>query len=359
LKKIFIYSNSNFSSNKFRIALHDYINNHGISCVLKTGRPSFKGLFSRDSFLFERRLSPILDIISMIQICAILTCAKRGSEHVFFSAKLSFVSAISSLILTLLGFNRRLHFVIEGLGQLEFWGGTMILKLFIRFVLNTLVERGSKVSFLNPDDWTFFVLNGLKVSSNIMLAGPVGLPEDLIKSATIKGGRRLTKNVIRLVFCSRFIANKGILEFIEFCNEINFKKSALYLANGFDSLFEDKCASDIDKFVGHVYFNREFRDELRAGDVLFLLSSREGFPMIVQESLVLGVPVIAINVPGSNVAVLQNVNGVLIDNVTINHLKEALDIVEANYLRFSGNGRHLAASWFSQLHFINGAGINV
>ena len=133
----------------------------------------------------------------------------------------------------------------------------------------------------------------------------------------------------------------------------------MYLANGFDSLFEDKCASDIDKFVGHVYFNREFRDELRAGDVLFLLSSREGFPMIVQESLVLGVPVIAINVPGSNVAVLQNVNGVLIDNVTINHLKEALDIVEANYLRFSGNGRHLAASWFSQLHFINGAGINV
>jgi len=112
------------------------------------------------------------------------------------------------------------------------------------------------------------------------------------------------------------------------------------------------------EFKGEVTNENEVNDIYKKSDILLLTSSREGFPMVIMEAMMQGVVPISTNVGGISEHVINNFNGVLIDEINPQEIVEKF-VEKVEYFsnnrsklkELSGNAYNYALGNFNRNNF--------
>ena len=117
---------------------------------------------------------------------------------------------------------------------------------------------------------------------------------------------------------SRILKNKGVLEFIQASNRLHkeFSGKCNYIICG-ESYKESKFYKTFKKelsnsSVTYLGFIDTLNSHIEDATCIVLPSYREGLSKVLLESLSIGRPIIATDVPGCNNLVINNKNGLLI-----------------------------------------------
>lgn len=137
-------------------------------------------------------------------------------------------------------------------------------------------------------------------------------------------------NDIVLVFVGRFVNFKGFHLVARAFNELSKFNVKLMLLGKKDSIHPTGL-SEYEEFalftnpnIIDVGFVSNVEDYLAIADIMVFPSVREGMPVCVMESLSMCVPVIVPNSRGSNVLVLDGNNGVILENLNVESICDAI-----------------------------------
>ena len=162
-------------------------------------------------------------------------------------------------------------------------------------------------------------------------------------------------NTNEILFASRLLKTKGILEFIESAKELNDKKYKFIIAGKLD--FENPdCISieqlrkwESDNYIKYLGEAENVRDLIRKSKIVVLPSYYKRSSKILIEAAACGKPVITTNHPGCRDAILPNKTGLLIPiknskelSIAINKLFESPKL----YKSMSKEARKLAIRKF-------------
>ena len=226
-----------------------------------------------------------------------------------------------------------------------------IIKIFVKISYKfALSHKRKKVIFQNKNDSSLITkICKLKSSEKTLINGS-GVDLEFYKP--------LEKdiNTNEILFASRLLITKGILEFIESAKELNDKKYKFIIAGKLD--FENPdCISieqlrkwESDNYIKYLGEAENVRDLIRKSKIVVLPSYYgEGLPKILIEAAACGKPVITTNHPGCRDAILPNKTGLLIPiknskelSIAINKLFESPKL----YKSMSKEARKLAIRKF-------------
>ena len=130
---------------------------------------------------------------------------------------------------------------------------------------------------------------------------------------------RSDKTDFTFVFIGRMVLDKGINELVEAFDRLSRERDevALRLVGRFEDELDPVLPQTKERIErnGKILFEgyqTDVRPYLVASDALVLPSYREGFPNVVLQAGAMGLPVIVTDVNGSDEAIEQGVNGVII-----------------------------------------------
>jgi glycosyltransferase involved in cell wall biosynthesis len=144
----------------------------------------------------------------------------------------------------------------------------------------------------------------------------------------------------RILYAGRLYALKGVLDLVKAVAPISRLHSIRLVLAG--ALHDPKYVKFLESEVrklgmqGIVEFRgilpqRALEEELRRSSVLVLPSYQETAPMVIQEAMASGLPVIATNVGGVRYQVVDGVTGYLIEPGDIDSLTSRIDHILSNY----------------------------
>lgn len=222
----------------------------------------------------------------------------------------------------------KIYCMIEGLGD-AFIKKALKFKL-AKFVLEhrykKILKFANCVFVLNKEDYEYFY-NLSKNSNNLELINGIGIDCDNYEQKAIE-------NFSSFFMAARLLKSKGVLAYLEVARKLKNHGLTFYLAGqDGDVTQEDLLPYIQDKsivYLGHLYSINEYLEK----STCFILPSpyREGMPRSILEAMAIGRPVIATNVPGCNIEVINDFNGYLIDvdDVTLNLEKAILQFINLN-----------------------------
>ena len=226
-----------------------------------------------------------------------------------------------------------------------------IIKVFVKISYKfALSHKRIKVIFQNKNDSSLITnICKLKSSEKTLIHGS-GVDLEFYKPLE----KDNNSNVV--LFASRLLITKGILEFIESAKELIDKKYKFTVAGKLD--FENPdCISieqlrkwESDNYIKYLGEAENVRDLIRKSKIVVLPSYYgEGLPKILIEAAACGKPVITTNHPGCRDAILPNKTGLLIPiknskelSIAINKLFESPKL----YKSMSREARKLAIKKF-------------
>ena len=123
-----------------------------------------------------------------------------------------------------------------------------------------------------------------------------------------------------VLFASRLLIHKGIIEFIDAAElikkkykNINFivagqidKNNPSFIEKDFLDKYEKK------KIIKYVGYYKNIKKLFKKSSILVLPSYREGSPKVIIEALSYGLPVIASDISGCKTLIKNNYNGILV-----------------------------------------------
>ena len=256
-------------------------------------------------FLIIRRVKP--DILHAITIKPILL---SGLVRIFYK-RLPFISSISGLGITFNspGFFSRVRLLIINIFyRLSFSGENLV----VIFQNNNDMQRIDK-------------LCNLSNSSKILIPGS-GVDLNLYKPENI-----IVKPPL-LLFASRLLISKGILEFVAAAKHI---KSARFVVVGMldedspDCVEKHRLQEWIDKGIIEYWGHKTNMNEIINKSSVVVLPSYygEGLPKILIEAAACGKPVITTDHPGCRDAIISNKTGILIPKKDPNSLIRSIKYI--------------------------------
>lgn len=138
-------------------------------------------------------------------------------------------------------------------------------------------------------------------------------------------------NHIILLFMSRFVAGKGIMELLDAFNKIRMlhPELSLHLAgDGSEKIAVEKKISELNlqknvKLPGYIK-GKEKAQELVNADIFILPSYSEGCPISLLEAMAAGLPVITTAVGGIPDIITEGENGILLANHTSSEIERGI-----------------------------------
>ena len=229
-----------------------------------------------------------------------------------------------------LRFYKKAAFVasISGLGYV-FISKNIILKiirpLVIIFYRFSLSNSPIKVIFQNKNDYSLITKScKLKPSETELIDGS-GVDLNFYKPLE----EHVESNVV--LFASRLLVSKGILEFVESASILKGKNYKFLVAGKLDYdnpdciSREDLIKWEADKNIKYIGEVSNVRDLIRNSKIVVLPSYYgEGLPKILIEASACGKPVITTDHPGCRDAILPNLTGLLIPVKDSNELSKAI-----------------------------------
>jgi glycosyltransferase involved in cell wall biosynthesis len=208
--------------------------------------------------------------------------------------------------------NVRIYNMVEGLG--DPFQPTNFKGKIIRTVVSNLYRRAFKYSdgvfFLNIHDREEFISRRIITKEKCILINGIGIDT----SKYIPDYEPQKEN--RVVYLSRLIKNKGIIEFCKIAQMTRkLRKDIFFDLYGSESQLS---VQDLGQYIDdqsityHGYTDKP--KEIIANSCFMVSTSyREGFPRIILEAMALGKPVIASNVIGNKDIVQDGITGCLVN----------------------------------------------
>jgi glycosyltransferase involved in cell wall biosynthesis len=206
---------------------------------------------------------------------------------------------------------------ITGLGHL-FTTDSLRSRLFRPIVLNaySLLFRSHlcHVVFQNSSQMNSFIAEGVARPNASTLIKGSGVSGDQFHPSM-----RIDHDIIRVLFASRLLREKGIGEFIHAARELGSDGSVVFTIAG--DIYPDNPTSltsqEVDElsgipgieYLGHV---DDMARLLAETDLAVLPSYAEGAPKIVIEAMAMGLPVVVSDIPGCRDMVEDGENGILV-----------------------------------------------
>jgi glycosyltransferase involved in cell wall biosynthesis len=123
-------------------------------------------------------------------------------------------------------------------------------------------------------------------------------------------------DIKRFITVGRLSIEKGNLRLIRLLSKLTFDYTYTIIGDGNekDAVFREAKALGVMDKINHISFTNDVNKYISEHDVFLQGSYVEGFPNAVLESCVVGVPVIAFNVPGGTKEIIKNgINGFLVE----------------------------------------------
>jgi len=170
------------------------------------------------------------------------------------------------------------------------------------------------------------------------------------------------EKIVRLLFPSRMLRDKGVLEYIEAAKSIrnDVQDNALFILAGVCDednpavIRADELTSilkDENGYIEWIGHQKNMFEVYKSSDIVVLPSYyREGIPKALIEATAVGRPIITTAMPGCRECVINGYNGLLIPPKNIAELARAmLTLIQDNNMRleFGVNSRKLAEQQFS------------
>jgi glycosyltransferase involved in cell wall biosynthesis len=273
-------------------------------------------------------INPFVDIANTFRLSRQLRALDLDLVFSYFSKPVVF-GTFAAVIARI---KRRIG-MLEGLGYFfsPYPSGDKLKIKIVRYILVLLYRLSfpflERIIFLNPDD-----KEDLLIHYNIN-----------VKSVSILGGIGVNLNnypysppkisQVSFIFVGRFLAEKGIHEFIAAARKIKEKYPLVdfYMLGGLDEEnpggltaleLSRLTQSGVVHHAGHV---EDVLPWLKKSSVFVLPSHREGVPRSTQEALAVGRPVITTDVPGCRETVLDGINGFLVEPLSPDDLVNKME----------------------------------
>ena len=278
---------------KYRNSIYNSFNNHYEWKIDRKKILDFSGVFKLKNIIRNINQNDILHIFTL----------KSGIYYVLASI-----------------FHQRRYKVIisiTGLGYLFSRNKIIkIVRLLIRPVLIYLFNRNvDYLIFQNKQDSNLFI-KYIKFKNKTAIIRGSGINT---KKFELKE-KNYHKEEIKILMCNRLLKDKGIEKYFKLSKKLrNSKNLNFYLAGEIDpgnpASYTKKDIQDLISINNVKYLgNLDVENKLKDFDVLIHMSSHEGLPRIVLESMYVGLTTISNNLPGLTEICEKNDNVYLIKN---------------------------------------------
>ena len=337
-RKLVITANTGWYIYNFRIDLIKYLvsKNYDINIICPKDEYSFKlknmGLNVYFWELNRKSINPFSELYSLFHLIKLYSKIKPEIVH-HFTLKACLYGTLSANL-----FNKvSVINSITGIGPL-FISKDIKLKLiylFLKRIFRQVFSNLSKkVIFQNNHDRDKYIKLKLTTSNKSIVIPGSGINTDFFKPSN----KETNINDFKLLFPSRIIKEKGIIELLQACKllwEIKLPIK-LFIAGKLDTgnrsvlkLKEFKRLKNLKNIslLGHV---ENMRDLYKQIDVVILPSWREGLSRSLLEAASMEKGIITTNVPGCREIVEHNKTGLVVNIKSPIELKESI-------LRFYNN----------------------
>lgn len=214
--------------------------------------------------------------------------------------------------IALLGLKYKILNAYSGLGY-SLNSANSISKNIVEFLLKFSRLNNSFNLFQNNGDLQR-IKHITSIKQNFLIPGNGIVKETYIRNISTEVDR------ISVVFASRLLKDKGIVEFLNASTEFEFRKDIEFIVAGEideenpnslskKELNEYKSTFSHIRWMGHVH---DISILLKKTHVVILPSYHEGLPKILCEACLSGNIIIATNIPGCQPCVKENINGFLV-----------------------------------------------
>lgn len=326
--------------------------------------------------LKRRSLNPLGLLQNLRQLIGVLKQEQPAIVHLIAIKPI----IIGSIACRVVGINRIVNAVV-GLGfaftsdRIAARVMRTVLSGLFRLVLN---HKNTKTVFENKDDLNDFVNKGWVKQENAVLIRGAGVDTAYFKPETSAVGlvgvadgaktlvpqdtitaQPMAEPVVMLL--SRMLWDKGVGEFVAAARLLKSSSDTKHMTfvlvgdpdeDNRGTIGRDQLLAWQDEGVVQWWgYHENVREVLKRATVSCLPSYREGLPKSLLESLAMGLPCIATDVPGCREAVVDGVNGFLVsakDSISlaqvIKRLIDSPELVE----RFGQASRQMAVDQFSK-----------
>lgn len=353
MSRILLFANTDWYLYNFRLSLARDLRAQGHEVILLSapgefGEPLRNEGFQWVSFPLSRQgINPLREFVTLWQLYRLYREIGPDIVH-HFTIKPVLYGSLAAHALKIPGIINS----ITGLGHVFI--DTEPVTRFLRVIASHLYRmnlRGTQVIFENPEDRDIFIQNRLLKAEESHLISGTGVNLEKFRPTP-------KMNEIPVVlFSSRMLVTKGVLEYIEAAQKIKQKglRARFAIAGRTDpgnpaSIPEEQVEalkqSDTLEWWG---WQDDMPAALARADIFCLPSYREGVPNALLEAAACGLAIVTTDVPGCRDVVTNGVNGWLVPVKNADALANALETLITNpELRHKmGNaGRELAVNHF-------------
>ena len=359
MPKAILFANTDWYIYNFRLALAKELRSQGYEVVLLSPPGDFHSLLRENGFqwipfpLSRQSTNPLGELRALWRLIRIYRQVQPVTVH-HFTIKPVIYGSLAAHLLGIKGIINS----ITGLGHLFIDPGLMTrLIRGLAKILYRVSLRRTQVIFENPEDRDTFVQNRLLQREQTHLILGTGVDVEKFQPST------KTNNIPLVLFSSRLLITKGLLEFVEAAQHLKKRglNARFAIAGTPDpgnpaSVPHEKI--DTWKRSGMVEI-WSWQDDMPAAlakaDIFCLPSYREGVPSALLEACSSGLPIVTTDVPGCRDVVTDGLNGLLIPPRNPQALADALEkLLASKNLRdkMGGAGRQYAIEKFSSRKII-------
>lgn len=252
---------------------------------------------------------------------------------------------------------------ITGLGYLFTEKGCKYYRvLFLKLIYFILFIRSFKVIFQNEEDRLELKFKGLFSKKYALIKGSgvdlIRFDKRKYNIAEIRKDIIIEENDIVILYVSRFLVQKGILELIEAIEELSFDYPNIKLCVIGSHKLKNKRFIPISIFQKYKNSIKIIlKSEINNIEKYFAIADfyvcpsyyREGIPRSSLEALATGLPIISTNIGGCNLTV-NHQNGILVEPHSVLELKNAIKNMLKSKFKWNKMGtssRNLAKKEFA------------
>lgn len=332
--KIILFANTDWYLYNFRLALAKELRARGNEVVLLSPPGDFQNHLQTNGFqwisfpLSRQGTNPLGELWTIWRLIHIYREVRPVIVHHFTIKPVIY----GSLVAHILGIKGAIN-SITGLGHLFIDTGvsTRLLRHLAKLLYRASLRK-THVIFENPEDKNTFIQNHLLESEQTHLILGTGVDVENFKPSP------KTNEVPLVLFSSRLLATKGLIEFVEAAEIIKEKglKARFAIAGMPDpgnpaSIPQGQLDAWEQSGIVEMWgWQDNMPATLAKTDIFCLPSYREGVPSALLEACASGLPIITTDVPGCRDVVTHGQNGLLVSQKDSQALAGAIESLLAD-----------------------------
>jgi glycosyltransferase involved in cell wall biosynthesis len=179
------------------------------------------------------------------------------------------------------------------------------LGFYKKLLVNWLLNTAHGVGVLSSQEKNAFIIKGFPADKFFIVKNPVN-PALYVKDINFKRRMGLADTIFVFIFCGRFLEFKGLMDVLKALKKVvsAFQNTHLFCIGDGPEMNKAQqfvIQNNLESFVTFTGFIKEIetRYYYSNADSLVFPSRREGFPMVVFQSLAAGMPIITTRITAS------------------------------------------------------------